>query len=412
MTCLPSAADIAAQVPAHALPVIRVLEGAGHRAALVGGGVRDLLLGRPAGDVDIATSAHPEEVLALFPGAIPTGIQHGTVTVLVDTGPGKRTPVEVTTFRADGTYTDGRRPDRVDFVADLRADLARRDFTVNALALRLFPEPALEDPFDGAGDLRDGVLRAVGDADARFTEDGLRAMRAARFVAVLGLTPAPGLEEAIRRALPVVARVAPERVLQEIQKLFEKAAQPSRGLRVMARTGLLELRFALAPQDEPSLARPDAVPMGLPQARWAAWLWDAGPRAAAQTVRSLRGSRALEEDVGVLCGALRPALAAGQGDAVIRRTVRAVGRRRVALLFALWSADGGGEVVARARRVLEEGYLESAAELALNGHQLRTLTAQEGPALGRLMRDLLARVDEDPGLNTPERLRDLLGSRL
>ena len=167
------------EVPPGVIAVCAQLREAGHRAWIVGGCVRDLLLGRAVGDWDVATSARPDEVTRAFRKVIPTGIDHGTVTVL-HRGEG----YEVTTLRGDGTYSDGRRPDEVTFVDDIADDLARRDFTVNAIAY----EPtsrALVDPHGGLADLDARLLRAVGVPAQRFGEDGLRILRGARFVATL-----------------------------------------------------------------------------------------------------------------------------------------------------------------------------------------------------------------------------------
>src|SRR5688572_6364226 len=179
---VPADADAAAAVLARAdvpdaiATVARRLQEAGHAAVLVGGAVRDALLGLPVADWDVASSATPDEVTALFRRTIPTGVQHGTVTVLVATGKRSHAAVEVTTFRGEGEYVDGRRPQSVHFHRSLVDDLARRDLTINAFAW----DPVrsnFTDPFGGLADLRDGIVRAVGDPVARFCEDGLRTMR-------------------------------------------------------------------------------------------------------------------------------------------------------------------------------------------------------------------------------------------
>jgi len=175
-------------IPDDVQAVCRRLHQAGHQAHLVGGGVRDLLLGRPPADFDVATSAHPDDVMRLFGSryAIPTGLQHGTVTVLA----ADRRPVEVTTFRGEGEYLDGRRPSSVRFGATLVEDLARRDFTMNAIAYDPVDD-VLTDPFGGQEDLAAGLVRAVGDPVARFREDGLRPMRAVRQATQLDFTIEP-----------------------------------------------------------------------------------------------------------------------------------------------------------------------------------------------------------------------------
>jgi tRNA nucleotidyltransferase (CCA-adding enzyme) len=174
----------------------------------VGGGVRDMLLGRAPADFDLATDARPEKVLEIFGRsfAIPTGLQHGTVTVLTGSDPATRRSVEVTTFRGEGAYLDGRRPSSVTYVSTLDEDLSRRDFTMNAIAL----EPvtgAIADPFGGRADLARKLIRAVGDPLARFREDGLRPMRAVRQAAQLGFDIEPATQGAIGLALDVFAKV-------------------------------------------------------------------------------------------------------------------------------------------------------------------------------------------------------------
>ena len=193
--------------------VIRILESAGHEAVFVGGAVRDYVLGKPANDIDIATSAEPDEVIALFPITVDVGSAHGTVLVVLS-----GEPIEVTTYRTEGQYTDHRRPDEVHFVKSLRDDLQRRDFTMNALAMT--KEGDLIDLFDGKRDLADQLIRAVGNAEARFAEDALRMLRAIRFTAALGFEIEAETFEAIRSEAQRIRHVSVERVKIEMDKLF------------------------------------------------------------------------------------------------------------------------------------------------------------------------------------------------
>lgn len=194
--------------------VLQRLEDAGYEAYAVGGCVRDMLRGKTPDDWDMTTSAHPEEVMALFQGhAIPTGLQHGTVTVRQD-----GQSFEITTFRADGTYTDSRHPDAVRFSADLREDLCRRDFTVNAMAMDR--RGKLIDPFGGQDDLQKGIIRCVGEADRRFGEDALRIMRGLRFAAVLGFAIDGDTAQSIRKNRERLKNIAIERILVEMDKLL------------------------------------------------------------------------------------------------------------------------------------------------------------------------------------------------
>ena len=193
-------------LPEQVREILQRLEGAGYEAWCVGGAVRDILLGLPPGDWDVTTSAPPEATLDLFsPQAVPTGLQHGTITV----GGG----VEVTTFRRDGVYLDNRRPDHVEFTSSLAEDLARRDFTINAIAVNLRGE--LADPFCGRADLRSKTLRAVREPEERFREDALRILRGLRFASRLGFAIEPSTSEAIRRCAPLLRNIAPERIQTE-----------------------------------------------------------------------------------------------------------------------------------------------------------------------------------------------------
>jgi len=219
-----------AQIPHDIRAILLALGSAGHEAYLVGGCVRDLRLGRIPGDWDICTGAVPEETLALFPGSVPSGLRHGTVTVKYG-----RERAEVTTFRAEDGYADHRRPDAVRFVSDLRTDLSRRDFTVNAMALSLSGE--LHDPFGGLRDLDRRVIRCVGEPEARFREDALRMLRAWRFCAQLGFRLDPAAETSIERLAHTVVFLAPERIRDELEKIL-LSPRPELAL-ALQRCGLL-----------------------------------------------------------------------------------------------------------------------------------------------------------------------------
>lgn len=196
-----------------AMPILRKLQNAGYEAYYVGGSVRDILLNKPIHDVDIATSAFPAEVKELFHRTIDVGIDHGTVMVVT-----KEATYEVTTFRTESTYQDYRRPDHVEFVRSLKEDLKRRDFTINALAVGI--NGNVIDLFDGLSDLRNKVLRAVGNPYERFHEDALRMMRALRFISHLGFTLEPETFEAIQEYHSLLAKISVERINVEFVKLM------------------------------------------------------------------------------------------------------------------------------------------------------------------------------------------------
>lgn len=205
--------DVKIQMPEKVNKIIDVLQAAGFEAYAVGGCIRDSLLGRTPNDWDITTSAKPMEVKSLFSHTIDTGIQHGTVTILLD-----REGFEVTTYRVDGEYEDGRHPKEVSFTANLKEDLRRRDFTINALA---YNETAgLIDIFEGQKDLKDGVIRCVGNAEERFTEDALRMLRAVRFSAQLGYRIEENTLAAIQKLSGNLTKISAERIQTELVKLL------------------------------------------------------------------------------------------------------------------------------------------------------------------------------------------------
>src|SRR5699024_5076540 len=187
-----------------AIPVLNKLEQAGFEAYFVGGSVRDILLDQPIHDVDIATSAFPEEIKQLFPKTIDIGIEHGTVLVLAE-----EEQYEITTFRTESTYQDYRRPDHVEFVRSLEEDLKRRDFTINAFALK--EDGQIIDLFDGLADLENQILRAVGDPQERFHEDALRMMRGIRFVSQIGFTLEQETAAAIQANHSLLGKISVER---------------------------------------------------------------------------------------------------------------------------------------------------------------------------------------------------------
>ena len=209
--------DIKINVPEDARKIIRILNDAGHEAYVVGGCVRDSVLGREPADWDITTSASPAEVKGLFRRTVDTGIKHGTVTVLMKSE-GVLIGYEVTTYRIDGIYDDGRHPRNVTFTSDLSKDLERRDFTINAMAYH--PEKGLVDLFGGREDLSNRIIRCVGDAEKRFGEDALRMMRAIRFAAQLGADIEPDTYAAIKKLAPALEKVSAERIRVEAEKLL------------------------------------------------------------------------------------------------------------------------------------------------------------------------------------------------
>ena len=277
-----------------AAALLDALHAAGYAAYAVGGCVRDSLLGRTAHDWDLCTSALPQQVMELFgtEQCIPTGLQHGTVTIKYG---GQL--YETTTFRTEGSYTDGRHPDAVQFVPDVREDLARRDFTINAMAYNA--AEGLVDPFGGQKDLQNGLLRAVGEPQQRFTEDALRILRLYRFAARFGFTLDAATARAARQLAPHLDCISAERIQEELAKLLV-APQPGAYLEPAVLAVVLpELTPAALEAAKPVV---DACPAGeenLP-VRWAALLGALGEADTRRVLKRLRCSNACIEETAVL----------------------------------------------------------------------------------------------------------------
>ncbi len=231
--------------------VARVLLKEGFQCYLVGGALRDVVMGIEPDDYDLATDALPEEMLGIFPRSVSTGIRFGTVTVLIREGAGERHEVQVTTLRSEQQYVDGRWPTHVKFVKDLDEDLSRRDFTFNSMALD-FSSAKLDgkdeikkweiyDPFGGRKDMERKIVCAVGEPEERFTEDGLRAFKACRMAAQLGFDVDQETFKAIKNTIPVARKVSMERIRDEFMKMMKNSAKPSIGIELMRTSGLLEI---------------------------------------------------------------------------------------------------------------------------------------------------------------------------
>jgi tRNA nucleotidyltransferase/poly(A) polymerase len=433
-------------LPREIRHIIRTIVGAGEDAYVVGGTVRDTLLGNPGGDWDLATTALPKKVMGLFRRVVPTGIAHGTVTVLV--GDQK---AEITTLRGDGGYADGRRPSSVTFLTSIEADLARRDFTVNAMAWDPHRE-VLHDPFGGRQDLSDRVLRAVGEPDERFAEDGLRVLRAARFAATLGFDVDKRTLAAMPAAAPALVKVSAERKRDEISKMV-CAPVPSRGLVVMDRGGLLGFvsedlarlqgvdpgrRQGAEDAWQLTLSRVDAIQAVL-HLRLAALLCDlatpgpireegpgemgSGDRTSAMArewLLNMRYERKLIDTVAHLGKEQKFDCKRPWRDPELRRFLARVGTDALDDIITLRRADDvasartDAEVsalngfVARIKKLTARGVVISLDGLAIDGRDLMTaLNISPGPVVGDLLKALLEQVIEHPENNTKERLVEL-----
>ena len=382
-----------------AAALLDTLHAAGYAAYAVGGCVRDSLLGRTAHDWDLCTSALPQQVMELFgtEQCIPTGLQHGTVTIKYG---GQL--YETTTFRTEGSYTDGRHPDEVQFVPDVREDLARRDFTINAMAYN--EAEGLVDPFGGQADLQNGLLRAVGEPQQRFTEDALRILRLYRFAARFGFALDAATARAARQLAPHLDCISAERIQEELAKLLA-APQPG----VYLEPAVLAVVLPELTPENLTAAKPvvDACPAGeenLP-VRWAALLGALGETDTRRVLKRLRCSNACIEETAVLvretagegvCGSFLLGHApVHAGEVTIRQLLGRYGLRTVERLCALCAAlhpqntPDCALAAQRARQLEADGVCCRVSQLAVNGRDLMAAGIPAGPALRRVLEALL-----------------------
>jgi len=441
------------QLPQAVAGVMERLAEAGHQAALVGGSLRDLLRGGPPGDWDVATSAQPEEVARLFPGATWEN-PFGTVTVRANPGP---VSVEVTTFRVESGYRDQRRPDEVSWGGSLEEDLSRRDFTINAIGW--IPQDLeardglLVDPFGGAADLERGLLRAVGDPNQRCSEDALRLLRAVRFASRFDLRLDPATETALRRHAPDAAKLSGERVRDELLRILggvDASSPPSRAFEMLERMGLLAIVLPelQALRDVPqakarpgdaldhSLRTADALHPSDPYLRLFGLLHDVGKPSTLGNGHFIGHETVGAQMVEAILRRLRvPRVEVARGrmlvrnhmfaygsewtDTAVRRFIRRVGAPALNDLFALRRADDvasgveepqrGGLDELRARVGVELATSPlNAGQLAVRGDDLiRELGVRPGPIVGRLLAELMEAVLDDPSRNQREVLLEM-----
>ncbi len=367
-----------------ARPILATIEKAGFEAYFVGGCVRDTILNDPIHDIDIATSAYPAEVKQLFKRTVDTGIEHGTVMIL-DHGTG----YETTTFRTESGYQDYRRPDSVTFVRSLEEDLKRRDFTINALAMK--ENGAVVDLFDGQGDLKRYLIRAVGDPNERFLEDALRMMRAVRFASKLDFTIDPQTLAGIKDHAPLLAKIAVERVQVEFEKLL-LGQNPARGLAGLISTDLYQYCPGLKGH-RAALEKLEAAnwPLKSSAGAWTVLTWTLGLNS--QTVgKFLKAWKLSNQMIKAVQKSLK-LLTAIAGDQVDNLALFNAGK--VALDTALEVAQVL-EIPVDAVQLQKEYQtlpIQDSHQLAINGKMLiESGLVKPGPTMGRLLQRLQAAV--------------------
>jgi len=413
---------------------------------IVGGAVRDWLLGIPNSDYDFCTDATPEQVMTIFRKVIPTGIKHGTVTVLY-----KGESYEVTTFRTEGAYSDRRHPDSVTFVRCLEEDLSRRDFTVNAFAADC-NDGMIIDLFDGMKDLRDNVIRAIGNPSQRFSEDALRMMRLARFCSKLGFFADPATQEAAQQLHNTIADVSQERIFDELSKILMTKV-PTVGLRMLEQTGILEVilpeLYACKAVEQTKVGATNVLEhiyntvdasarLGYGfTVRLAALLHDiAKPQTmvintygimrfhghdvksaelARLVMRRLKCSNQLTDDVCILIANHMVKYRSDWTDGAVKRFIRRVGKESINNLFELqWcdqiasegksKVDEYDEFISRIKALENEPM--GIKDLAVTGDDLAAAGIPRSKVMGDILNDLLEMVIDYPTLNTRETLTE------
>lgn len=437
------------QMPKEAGYILNTLMENGYEAYIVGGCVRDSILGKTPQDWDITTSATPEQTKALFRRTIDTGIEHGTVTVMMD-----KVGYEVTTYRVDGKYEDHRRPKEVTFTASLSEDLKRRDFTINAMAYN--DKEGIVDEFDGMGDLRRGVIRCVGKPQERFDEDALRILRAVRFAAQLDFEIAEDTRQAIREKVEFLRDISAERIQVELTKLIT-SNHPEKLIDAyeLGITKVVLPEFD-AMMETPQNTKYHCYDVGrhtievmkhvepTPILRWAAFLHDVakpkcrttdeegvdhfhghpqeGKVMAHQVLRRLKLDNDTIHRVERLVEWHDYGIDGGLSKNTLRKALNRMGPdlfedyRKIRWADMMGQSDYGLEQKREAyehllqmqKEIVENGECLSAKELKINGKRLMELGVSPGPGMGRILNDLLQQVLEQPELNTEEQLERLV----
>lgn len=418
----------------------------GYELYLVGGALRNIVAGLKPSDYDFASSAQPEEVMAMFRKVIPTGMKHGTVTVLFG-----RNKYEVTTFRVDGIYSNARHPDSIRFTSDIYEDLKRRDFTINAMAYNIEKRDFI-DPHNGKRDLKNKIIRAIGNPYERFSEDGLRLIRACRFAAQLGFSIEQGTLDGMEKLAENIARVSAERIMEELRKILS-TENPSWSFELMSRTGILNIIIPeLSPCQDVAqsgvhefdvfrhcLYSCDAAPKDNPELRLAALFHDIGkPECKTEdnerffhfynhenvsadiTERILKRLKFPNQIIENVIHLIRNHMfnySDEWSDSAVRRFIARVGKEHIVNLMLLRQADqfgfarkfipdrGLADFRQRINRVLQTESALNIKDLAINGKDLMdSLGADPGPLIGVILNDLLETVLDDPEQNK----RDLL----
>ena len=390
------------EYPQYVKVVLDKLTAAGFDAYIVGGSLRDMIIGRTPSDFDVTTSALPEEILAVFSDmkTIPTGLKHGTVTVISD-----GEPIEVTTFRTDGEYLDARHPESVSFTSDVCEDLSRRDFSVNAIAYN--EKRGIVDPFGGEDDIKRKLLRAVGDSDTRMKEDALRIMRALRFSAQLGFTIEENTLAALERTKDGLAGISRERIGVEMAKLVT-SQEPSEPLRTMLKTKISKYVLGDYIPNEKLILSLSLLPANF-FIRFSCLLWECNKEQAREILNSLKYSNAQKNGVLTILSARFMSLP--KNDAEARRFIISLGKHYEDAAIILKSLeDMPEESYNNIKRVALTDFARNISELKIGGNDLISLGIS-GKDIGATLQRLFEAVTDNPTLNTKEELIQIIKNK-
>ncbi len=441
------------KIPQYVIEVVRELYKNGFEGWIVGGSIRDILMGKEPNDYDIATNATPEEVMRIFRRVIPTGIKHGTVTVLIGDN-----SVEVTTFRRDGKYLDGRHPVSVTYATSIYEDISRRDFTINGIAYNPITDKII-DPYNGIEDIKNGIIRTIGDPIERFREDGLRCFRACRFSSQLGFEIEKNTFEAIKKSVDVASKISAERIRDEIIKIIQ-SPRPSVGFECMRKSGLLNLvmpellegygikqnKYHKFDVYYHNLYTCDAAKPDDYRIRLAALLHDIGKPYAKKEVEDestgkksvfynheiigaaiakkiLRRLKFSNNDINFITHLIRNHMfhyTDDWTDGAVRRFLRKVGVENLDALFELRRADrignglkrGDSKAIKKFRerieKIIEQENAITVRDLDINGYDLmNTFGLKPGPIIGKILNELLEVILDEPEKNKKEILLEI-----
>ena len=396
---------ITIDLPEKVKLIIERLESHGFEAYAVGGCVRDKILKRVPDDWDITTSAKPEEVKVLFCVTIDTGIKHGTVTVLIE-----KEGFEVTTFRLDGDYTDGRHPDNIEFTASLTEDLKRRDFTINAMAYS--ERRGLVDKFGGTEDLKNRLIRAVGIPEERFGEDALRLLRALRFAAQLNFEIEENTYKSVKNLSNTIEKASAERVAKELEKLI-LSNNPDK-MRLVYESGIMSVWLPeLNEYFKNDIDKAEVYLKAMKSAfyadrkellmiRLSLLLERTGAEAAYKALRRLKLDNETVSAVKKLVDLSEISLEKDEYE--MRKTMSLAGKRLMPLFFEVRRAKGLADKSFLYENIIIRGDCTEISELKINGNDLIQLGIPKGKMIGETLTNLLDKVIKEPELNTREGL--------